>query len=595
MTLTGDYSNEDTSSIANKLFGVAVRSGPFAGTANLPGTALDPTGTTGFNFAGLYNFCLGATPAAQAARGAQALCGAIGTQLNPSIRLPGFGGVNVDANPLNDRLPFDSRFVIGNPDQNYATGNSFSKLENWGFAGTVEASLTDTAIVKSITAYRQASWKSGLDGDASPLNFTQLSFDQRQHQFSEELQLLGSLLGKKLNYVLGAYYFEEKGSLHDFVTFDEGLLQIDGPNSFKTTNYAFFGQVDYRPIDLIGVTLGGRYTHENKEFTGGQQELNGFDYKLFNCSDVNGNITPNGPFPLAPVTCQQGIGYPDPNNPLRVYAPGLNKKSFNNFSPKVGLQLHPARDILAYGSWSRGYKTGGWTTRLTNPLPTAQDFNEEKAETWEVGLKSTLLDRHLQLNAAAFTTGYQNIQLNVQVGASPTLRNAGDARIRGFELEAVVLPATGLTLNASVGYIDAFYTRLAPGVAAVSSPNEFQAGVLLGARLPKVPEWKLNLSPRYETKLGNGGAVIAIADWTHATSIWNDAQRTFLLQRNASDVVNINLTYREPRDRWTLTVGGTNLTDDRYKITGSANLDVGAIYGSYDRPREWYARFGYKF
>ena len=594
-TLTGDYGNEDTSSIANKLLAAVPGPGPFAGTANLPGTALDPTGATGFNFAGLYNFCIGATPAQIAARGAGALCGGIGTQFRPALRLPGFGSVNVDANPLNDRLPFDNRFLIADKDQSYATANSFSKLENWGLAGTLEFDVAEGASIKSITGYRRTSWRSGLDGDASPLNFAQLSFDQRQHQFSQELQLLGNLFDRKLNYVLGGYYFNEKGSLHDFVTFDEGLLQIDGPNSFKTSNYAFFGQIDYRPIKLIGITIGGRYTRENKDFTGGQQELNGFNYKLFNCSDANGNVTPNGPFPLAPITCQQGIGYPNPANPVQVYAPGLNKKKFSNFSPKFGVQVHPARDILLYGSYSRGYKTGGWTTRLTNPLPTAQDFNEEKATTYEVGVKSTLLDRHLQINAAAFSTLYRDIQLNVQIGASPTLRNAGDARIKGFEVETVIAPVQGLTIDASVGYIDSYYTRLGAGVTAVSSPSPVQAGILIGAQLPKTPRWKFNIGPRYTADLGDSGSLTFIADFTHATQIWNDAQRTYALRRAQSDVANASITFRPVSERFSVTVGGTNLFDDRYLTTGSANLDVGAIYGSYNRPREWYARLGVKF
>jgi iron complex outermembrane receptor protein len=591
LTLTGDYSNEDTSGIANKLLAAVPGAGVFAGLAanNLPGTALDLTGG-GFNFAGLYNFCIASTPAQIASRNAQGVCGGIGTQFRPTLRLPSFGSVNVDGNTANDRLPFDNRFLIADPDKSYATGNSFSKLENWGFSGTIEADIAAHTTVKSITGYRQTAWRSGLDGDASPLNIAQLSFDQRQHQFSEELQLLGSLFDKKVNYVLGGYYFNESGSLHDFVTFDEGLLQVDGPNTFKTSNYAFFGQVDLRPIELIGITLGGRYTHESKDFEGGQQVLNGFNYKLFNCVAPNGDITPAGAFPLAPITCQQGIGYPDPNNPLRVYAPGLNRQAFNNFSPKVGVQLHPARDIMAYGSWSRGYKTGGWTTRLTNPLPDAQSFGEEKAETFEVGIKSKLFDRRLQLNAAAFTTLYRDIQLNVQIGASPTLRNAGDARIKGLEFEAVAAPANGLTISASLGYIDAHYIRLGAGVAAVSSPNPLQAGILVGAPLPKIPKWKFNVSPRYEAHLANGASMVFIADWTHATSIWNDAQRTYALRRNQSDIINASVTFNPRGQKWSLTAGGTNLTDDRYITTGSANLDVGVIYGSYDRPREWYLK-----
>lgn len=122
--------------------------------------------------------------------------------------------------------------------------------------------MTDDLIVKSITAYRETKWKSGSDLDGSPLTMLELSFEQNQWQLSQELQLLGRALDGKLNYVLGGYYFKEKGDLHDYVIFSEGLLQVDGPNKFDTENYAFFGQLDFRPTELIGITVGGRYTHD---------------------------------------------------------------------------------------------------------------------------------------------------------------------------------------------------------------------------------------------------------------------------------------------------------------------------------------------
>ena len=596
MTLAGDYTRDKGTS-ANKLLGTTeFVPGNFAGTANLPATAFDPTGTTGFLFAGLYNFCIGSTTAQIAARNAQALCGVGGTQINPRFQLPAIASVNVDGNPANDRLPWDSRYLLADPDRSYASGNSYSQLTSWGGAATIDFDLSDNVALKSITAYRELHWNAGLDADGSPLNFLQLSFTMNQWQLSQELQLLGKALNNKLNYVLGAYYFKEAGNLHDYVTFAEGQVQVDGPNDLKTTNYAVFGQVDYRPIDLIGITVGGRYTQERKQFEGGQQELNGFNYKLFGCADANGTIYPNRAFPLAPVPCQAALSFPDPSNPVRIYVPGTNRKRFSDFSPKVGAQLRPSRDLMVYASWSKGYKTGGWTTRLTNPQGSvAPDFNEEKATTWEAGVKSTLLDRRLQLNASAFTTDYKDIQLNIQIGTSPTIANAGNARIKGFELELVAAPVRGLTINGAVGYVDATYTSVAAAATAVGGANFFQAGTLVGADLPKTPHWKTSVSPRYETQLGNGGALILLADWSHTTGAWNDTQRTFLLYRPTIDLVNASVAYRAPDSRWTLTLGGTNLTDKRYLTSGGSNIAAGAIFGTYNRPREWYARLGFQF
>src|SRR5690606_35527870 len=146
-----------------------------------------------------------------------------------------------------------------------------------------------------------------------------------------------------------------------------------------------------------------------------------------------------------------------------------------------------------------------WTTRLSNPLPDAPTFGEEEAETWEVGVKSTLIDRRLQLNAAAFSTKYEGIQLNFQEGVSPTVKNAGDARIKGFEIEAQAAPSDFFTVTASVGYLDAYYTRVdAPAQAA---PSDIQLGVFAGADLPKAPDWKINIAPRLEVPLASGSLI----------------------------------------------------------------------------------------
>ncbi len=571
VTLTGDYSNIDQSQLANRL--IATTPAVFAGTYNcaIQGTIAAPGDTT---------TCGGGPPSF-------AYLGGIGG-LNTIFDNPTVFGVNTDANPSNNRLPYDNRFVTSDIDTSYANGNNYSKLKSYGGAGTIEVDLSDDVLLKSITAYRELHWNVGMDIDGSPLNFLHTSFTMNQYQFSQELQLNGSAMDKKLNYVLGAYYFKEAGDLHDYVTFAEGLLQVDGPNDLSTKNYAFFGQVDYRPTEQIGISVGGRYTHENKLFEGFQSDANGLTYKILNqvgvppCASINPTISD---------ACRIAAGFPNAGQPLRYYIAGTQKKSFNNFSPKVGLQYHPSDDVMTYASWSKGYKTGGWTTRLSNPLPTAPDFDEEKATTWEVGVKSTLIDRKLQLNAAVFTTKYAGIQLNFQQGVSPTIQNAGDARIKGFEVELTAAPADGFLINASVGFTDSKYTSVLPGAQVAANP--FQAGVFPGADLPKTPKWKFNISPRYELAVGEG-KVVLLADYTRTSSLWNDTERAFLLQRPSTDMLNGSITYKSGNS-WDVTAGMTNITDERYLVTGQAQIAGGQFYGTYSRPREWYLKLGLDF
>jgi len=571
VTLTGDYSNIDQSQLANRL--IATTPAVFAGTYNcaIRGIVAAPGDTT---------TCGGGPPSF-------AYLGGIGG-LNTIFDNPTVFGVNADANPSNNRLPYDNRFVTSDIDTSYANGNNYSKLKSYGGAGTVEFDLSEDILLKSITAYRELHWNVGMDIDGSPLNFLHTSFTMNQYQFSQELQLNGSAMDKKLNYVFGAYYFKDAGDLHDYVTFAEGLLQVDGPNDLSTKNYAFFGQVDYRPTEQIGISVGGRYTHENKLFEGFQSDANGLTYKILNqvgvppCASINPTISD---------ACRLAAGFPNAGQPLRYYIAGTQKKSFNNFSPKVGLQYHPSDDVMTYASWSKGYKTGGWTTRLSNPLQTAPDFDEEKATTWEVGVKSTLIDRKLQLNAAVFTTKYAGIQLNFQQGVSPTIQNAGDARIKGFEVELTAAPADGFLINASVGFTDSKYTSVLPGAQVAANP--FQAGVFPGADLPKTPKWKFNISPRYELAVGEG-KVVLLADYTRTSSLWNDTERAYLLQRPSTDMLNGSITYKSGNN-WDVTAGMTNITDERYLVTGQAQIAGGQFYGTYSRPREWYLKLGLDF
>lgn len=77
--------------------------------------------------------------------------------------------------------------------------------------------------------------------------------------------------------------------------------------------------------------------------------------------------------------------------------------------------------------------------------------------------------------------------------------------------------------------------------------------------------------------------------------MWNDTQRSYILRRDPVDLVNASISYQEPGGHWTLGVGATNLTNDRYLTSGGANIADGTFFGTYSRPREWYARFGFKF
>lgn len=177
-TVSADYTNIDQHSTANTVLAVTPIPGPFAGVAanNIPGTALDVvTGSSGFLFAGLYNFCIGATASEIAARNATNLCGPR-SSVDGYQTLPGLASRNVDGDPFNNLLPYDGRWVNADKDVTYANGNNFSKLKQWGLGLNLEYDLSENVALKSITSYREVDFKAGVDLDNSPLPILQTSF-----------------------------------------------------------------------------------------------------------------------------------------------------------------------------------------------------------------------------------------------------------------------------------------------------------------------------------------------------------------------------------------------------------------------------------
>jgi iron complex outermembrane receptor protein len=527
----------------------------------------------GGTFGPFFNDCLLGLPPATAL-----ICGPRGVVGTPLWQ--------ANLNPATTRLLYGSAVThTGNIDTTYANGQNFDKLDSYGAAITVDWDVNSTFKFRSITGSRRLHWTSGLDADGSPIDFFELSFAEGQHQFSQELQLIGDLFDSKLKLVAGLYYFDEGGYIHDFVTFGGGLLQVDGPNELETRSYAAYLHADYKVTDKIGLTLGGRFSEDRKTFTGGQQDLNGFVYKVSTCYPYNASASLIGA--PANLTCQQVLGYPNPNNPLQVYPYGENHQNFNEFTPTLGAQYHFTDEVMAYVSYAKGFKTGGWTTRLEVPLPPgspAPSFGPETDRTYELGLKSEWFDRQLIVNAATFLSHYDGIQLTYQISSSPVTQNAGNADIKGVELEVQSLLNSHFSLSGNIGYLDAKYTEI----------NQY-ALAYTGRSLPKTPRLKFSLSPDVHTHLPNGATLRLGVDYTHTSEMFNDVQNTPLLSRPKVDMFNASTAIVAPNGRVTFTVGGTNLTDRRYVTTGQPQVAGGVVFGTYNAPREWYATIGFKY
>jgi iron complex outermembrane receptor protein len=530
-------------------------------------TAASPT-IPGAGLGFIYNFCVQGIAFVPTA---QTLCGPRG----PGLTAAGTTNTNVGI-WQSTHLLYGNQFVTQNIDQSYATGPDFNIMNPWGTSLTLDWSLNEATDLKSITAFRRLSWNVALDTDGSPTDMNLDAQKQEQHQVSQEFQLTGSAIDKRLQYATGLYFFNEGGFEHDYVTIADGLLQINGTDTIDTTSYAAYAHADYSITDEFKAIAGARYSYDHKTITVFQEDLNAFNYKISGCYPVT-------------AACAAAIGFPVPGKPLLYVPDNLNSRNFDVFTPTLGLQYQIAPAVMAYTTYSKGYKDGGWTTRLTQPVPSLPTFGPEKSQTYEVGLKSEWLDHRLQANVAGFYTKYDGIQLNFQQGLSPTIQNAGDAQIEGSELELRWLVGAGLSLQASAGYLDAHYTYLEPGVnGAQRCIQPWQPCITLESQLPKTPKWKTAFGPQYLVSLPNEGRLRLGFDYTHTAAMFNDSFNDQLLRRPATDLLNAAVTYISPDDRYELAVGGTNITDRRFLITGNEDTSSGLIYGTYNAPSEWF-------
>src|SRR5882762_870398 len=492
-TILGDYTGNLNSSTFSTLYNLCISNS----AATLPGAIFanggPPPAIVGV-VPGVPNFGLGCShPRAKipgVSIGGAALLGAgyVGGPAGPFNYLnhPGTAYLGTNQPRIWDSYAATN---TGNIDTSYANGPDFARNDVWGFSATAVYDMSDTLQLKSISGYRQISWRIGTDLDGTPETLQEVTDQQHQWQVSQEFQLTGKAFDGRLNYVTGLYYFEEAGYVHDFVPFESLLYVYDFQNDVNNKNEAAFFHADYKLTDQIGLTAGGRYTDVQEEFIGGQGDLNSFP--------VGGST------------------------PLRYFPPGDNSQSWHIFDPTFGVQYHISPDVMTYLSWGKGFKAGGWTTRLSSVITSGKQaqFSPEYSKTWELGLKSTWFEQHLRANAAVFYTDYDGIQLNIQQGISPVYTNAGNAKIKGGELELQGIIARGLTLNFSGSYIDASYTYVNPnanipqyalpdgttvcpvtkGTIGQTICGQQWVGVSQrDAELPKTPKYKLSLFPQYD-------------------------------------------------------------------------------------------------
>ena len=429
-------------------------------------------------------------------------------------------------------------------------------VKAWGTSLFLEAEPAEGLTFRSISAYRKDDTATPIDFDALPAVDVDVPGYYRNHQFSQELQMLVDK--GKFNGLVGLYYL----SASALTQFDVRLFTtLNGLTGYTDANVdtetmAAFADFTYDFSDQLSLSVGGRYTWDERSA------------KILRQNYFGGGSPTFG-----------GAGIP-------AGAPGTNfrgKQTFTKFTPRASLSFKPNPDTQFYVSFSQGFKGGGFDPRGAgsnapdlNGDGTKSDaeiaqflsFRPEKVNSYEIGYKAALFDRRFTVALAAFRMDYTDVQIPGSVactiGGLPSfcgvVSNAGKARLQGFEAEGK-LRLGALTLNGSVGYIDAKYQSYIANIAGV--PTQVAAF----RHVQNTPAWNGAASATYGVDLGQGKvdftAGMSFKSKTYQFEIANP-----YLDQPAYQLFDASIVYHAPGNRWSLGVFGKNLTDERIKTSG---------------------------
>lgn len=375
--------------------------------------------------------------------------------------------------------------------------------------------------------------------------------EYRSNSHSQELQFI-SPANKPLTFVGGLYYFRERYITNTVINLGPDLCNVyvrnvqpaqlatclAGPQANAASNrfdqvtqsYAAYGQGTYRVTPWWDVTVGLRYSQDDKTAT---------------LVSVLGN-------PLA-----ASLNAPD--NAQLVFNGG--KATY-----RLNTTFRPAPDVMLFATMSTGYKSGGFDTGVGNTLGNNRVFNPETVTNYEIGAKTQFLNRRVTLNATLFRMDVDDFQLRSFNGTFYLVRNAGSIRQQGVEFDVALRLARSLTFSLSGTRLDSQYTdfRNAP-------PRPGRTGVqdLTGTRVPYSPEWQGTAAIDYTSRFDSGWEVDANVHLGFTSDIdvgiAGDGNPQGI--QPGYGLLGTRIAVRLPDNRWEFSLSGENLTERGYCVT----------------------------
>ncbi|MEP4147517.1 MAG: TonB-dependent receptor [Halioglobus sp.] len=460
-----------------------------------------------------------------------------------------------------------------NSDEDHSSMNDSNTPDNtYDYSNLTMNWLVGDWRLTSITGYMDRDEDLRLEYDASQNEFLTVLAENTYEQFSQEFRINGNLTDN-INLTAGLYYWESEYTQFQesfdmwyyFQNLQPAPIQGYGPGEVSqtlrgegdNTSYALFASIDWDLTDRLLLNLGGRYTYEEKTFDGRTGS-----YVFVPTGEI---LLPEGP---------------DQNF----------KEDWNEFSPRVALQYSLGDDAMVFGSFSSGFKSGGFFAR-TQYIDGLQAYDPEYVDTWELGFKSELWDNRMRLNATAFYTDYTDKQEDI-IQADPTgavgtvVLNASDVEIMGVEIEFTAALTDKLTVFANYGYIDSEYSDFdedlnGDGIVTDNS----------GLILRNTPENTVQLGGNWVQPLSFGELAL------NYNYFWRDEYQTIFSNDPFGQVesagfhnASIDLAFL---DHYKISFYGRNLGDERYARV--ILIPPVSNFGQWNEPRNYGVEFSLQF
>ena len=406
------------------------------------------------------------------------------------------------------------------------------------------------ATLTSLSSYQKLDKTFLADVDASPNPLLHYTAGSDAEQFSQELRVNGK--SGNLDWTLGGFYLYVNGDYSQHLNINGG-----GPvlkYQTRLNSYSVFAQGELAFTDQLTAIAGIRWTYDDRTFDF-TSSANPFTNDVF----AVGPAFPGTTF----VFNRSTVG------DLAEVKKGL-------WSGRFQLNYKPSDDVLVYASVNRGVKGPGFNAPLVPPSVQAMVFRPEKLTSYEVGVKSSFLDRAVRLNASVFYYDYKDYQAFQLLGVTQFISNR-DARTKGGEIELTLQPAKGLEARFAATYVDAkvFDVTVSPGV-------------VLDRRPSSTPEVTLNGLIRYQFPVGSNSVALQ-ADARYQSSQYYDLANADVVRQSGYAIANARIEYiiENPDIRASLFV--SNIANKHYTAWSyDITAFTGASTGSFGMPR----RFG---